>query len=195
MSVQFDTALEQWRANVEAHLRYVFDTACASPLGGDEGWEAVLSHYGVTADPVGDRRAKAQSQGLERGPVVDEVQRACQAIATGASGTLEQLAHAWQALLTADAPRAARLEEQKAWLNGVVEQQTEAYRQRVAASVSGGVAGIFANVQATAQKSSWDHSGKEGYVMACINCGAAQEQALDIRCRFCGGELHRKSDR
>lgn len=181
--------LNEIEQRLEQHVKYLRDTAAASPPGGGTQWDQALAFYRVTPDSTVDRLRVIQGTGQHRGASTEEFRRAMETLAAFAKDELSKT------LATArvnDAESRHKVEVLNERLRLLPSAQCTVYASLVGAAVHGessvgaSVGGIFANAVNTAKLTPWANIHIDpSTVTCCKTCGAPQEKQLDFKCRYC----------
>jgi hypothetical protein len=162
-------SLEAFRSRV----REVAGTALECRAGGDPRWDALLRSLGLEPPRESQRLALLAAAPLRRGVLPVELRAALEAL---------------KEAIERDAPGP----ELRAELAGLVEREMTEYLRRVRPPQ--GLAGIFANAQATTIRHADTQDGVA--TRKCDACGAARPEGTDLRkCAYCGGDLFPRETR
>jgi hypothetical protein len=167
-------------AAFEQHLNYIVGAALACPPGGGQPWDAVLVHYGFTAESPQSRFETARDLRMTRGALPDELARVLAGLQSWAQ---TQLADVARIPFAVEEPTFMALVGR---VSGLVYYETERYRAQVIPQKTPSVGSIFANAAATASETPWANvQVKRVVAIACVHCGAPQETPSDFVCRYC----------
>ena len=185
--------LERFEAVLHGHVAQVLDVAAGSPAGGADRWDGILGVFGLCSlVPRESRGAAAAKRGQTRGALPEDVELVLARVAHDARQTLAGIQAAHAAELSADPGMRARFDGLAASIATLASTQRAAYEVslRPPPSTGAGLAGIFANVRATAEINPWNRWRAERQItLQCAGCGAAQSAELVFTCKFCGNNL------
>lgn len=185
--------LDQYESMLHGNVARILDVAFNSPAGGADRWDGVMKQFELPNSPTKERgRIAAQRQHV-RGAFPEEVEQVLGALAFQARQTLDHVWAAHQQALQADPSAMQRLNALAASLPTLAAQQRAAYEQalRPKPATGAGVAGIFANVRATAEINPWNkwRVDERQTTLSCRGCGSAQQTELVFTCKYCGNNL------
>ena len=183
-----DSVLDHFEHTLQSHAGYALAVARDCPPGGSTAWDAIMSQLGLTPLPPEQRGPAAAEARITRGALPQQVHQVLSVLATQAGQTLDLICHQYGP----PAAASARVGALRTRLGGFADSQVQTYEAELRPARRGGtgLAGIFANVKATAQLDPWKSLKFDNQLtLACPTCGAVQKTALRFDCEFCRGSL------
>lgn len=184
-------ALSAW---IDQSRGWIVEAACASALGGDAGWDAVLSQLGIPPLPPAERKRHLdEGPKRTRGALPMEVRSALVAVEERARAALRPLDRA-----ASTPPEETLVREIEQKLLDFAEHALRSVLARTTPPANA-TASIFANARASNQ--GWAASGvKAGSSqMKCTTCGAPRKPGASAApvndgaaiepCAYCGGKV------
>ncbi len=174
---------------LDQHVKYLRDTAVASPPGGGLQWDQALAFYQVQPDSTVDRLRVIQGTRQHRGASTEEFRRVMEKLAAFAKDELSTLLGTQR---INDAESRRKVDGLHDRINLLATAQGTVYASQVGAAMAGessvgaSVGGIFANAINTAKLTPWSNIHIDPTTVTCCKtCGAPQEKPLDFKCRYC----------
>lgn len=183
--------LDQFEATLKNQLAQIRESAKSAAPGGVGEWEGVVTHFGLTGPARADRVKQAGQRGHSRGAFPEEFEAVVGALALQANQVLQNMQAWYGPALAADPSTATRLQTLAGKVQQLGSEQRKAYEDEIKPKTGvGGIAGIFANAQATAQLVWWkDLEYDEHLTLACPTCGSPQRTRLRFDCEYCGSSM------
>lgn len=178
--------VQEWIRWTDTSVQHIHDVAGASPLGGDDNWQTLLSKMNVEPLPPEERtRMLAGGAPTARGPVPIEVRRALESVATQATDASQQL----DTTLDIDDDETQQLLDR--WqhrLADLVDKELARYLAGVRPRAT--TASIFATAAATTPGFMGQAEGAGVKTHTCPTCGAPRggDDAGDT-CGYCGSKI------
>lgn len=183
--------LDQFEATLKNQLAQIRESAKSAAPGGVGEWEEVVTHFGLTGPARADRVKQAGQRGHTRGAFPEEFEAVVGVLGRQASQVLQQMQSWHGPALAADPATVSRLQTLAGKIQQLASEQRKAYEDETKPKTGvGGIAGIFANANATAKLAWWkDIEYDEQLTLACPGCGSPQRTRLNFDCEYCGASM------